>query len=729
MGGQPNDRGSSCVGSDTSAPRLGIVASVPSFPVSTTTSRSTSADTNSSGPGTTGSEGLPFWFVVPVLGGLCLIAATATVGVGLADVGLFLPSTVVPVVALATALCLWSARPLPTHRDPSRTSGVVVLLAMVIAAGSSLVNGYFASEHLLTNRDPAVYNTTAAYLASNGELLVDTDRFDVFGGTEGLSFSTAGYNGNAGGEDIYPQFLHGLPALLAVGDWVGGSRLMLRLPAIFGGLGLLTFFAVAQLWVRRWLALVAMSTLALTLPQVWFSRDAFSEIPSQALVLGALWLTVEALRRRQSTLGLLAGLLLGATLTLRIDSWALLLFVPALYAMALLVWGTPSARSTALRLALGVVPGALVGTVDLFWRSAEYARDLSAQYTRLSGGVVAAGLATVLVALLVKRFEGISAWFARFQRPMALSAGTAVTGLMILGYLVRPSLQTMHGGRAISFVEWLQEGAGQPLDGTRMYGEDSLVWQSWYVGRIPLLLAAVGLGLLVWSFLAGRKREYGLLLALLAPMTVLFLYKPSINPDQLWAMRRFLVTALPLLVLAAAISFESMLASLQNRTSKPSRSNLLDLVAAPAAALLLLWVPIGRLKPVLAAANQDNVLGLVESSCRALPENSAVIVITEADLQLTTVAPFRSICEVPVAWAKVELGPVGWRRAANKIRSGGRTPVVLAKSMGTIHLVDPKAEELGSFSTENPNHLEQLLGVPDQLFTATYSFTLAELAP
>ena len=675
--------------------------------------------------------GLPAWFVVPVVLGLSLMATTIVIGTVLADMGFFRPLTLVPLVVVATAVLLWWALPLPTWSSRQRLSSFIVALALLLAVGSSLFNGYFASEHLLTNRDPGVYNTTAAYLASNGKLRVDTDRFEVFGGVPGLKYGTLGYPGNVGEEVrpklLYPQFLHGLPVLLAVGDWLGGSRLMLRLPAVFGALGLLSFFAVAQLWVRRWLALLAMATMALSLPQVWFSRDAFSEIPSQALVLGALWLTVEALRRRQTGLGLVAGFLLGATVALRIDAWALLVFVPTLVALTQLAWSTASARRTAVRFAIGVIPGTAVGTLDLFWRSAWYARNLSDQYTKLAGGVVALSVLLVLLVKVVNRYEGIQDWWSRVRHPTALFGGALATTLLVVGYLVRPSLQTMRGGRATGFVESLQQAAGQPLDGTRMYGENSLVWQSWYIGRVPLLVAFIGLGLLVWLFLSGRKREYGLLLAMLLPMTTMYLYKPSINPDQLWAMRRFLITALPLLVLAAAHAFQQLADWLWKQVPEAAPQQTLGRALVAAAAVVLLWVPLGRLQPVVAASSQDHVLGLVESSCEVLPDNAAVVVITEANLQHTTVALLRSFCDVPVAWAPVELGPARWKQTAEAIRANGHTPVVLAQHIGTIRLIDPEAKELASFATASPNQLEQFLGVPDELFEITYKLAFAEL--
>src|SRR5436853_579858 len=87
---------------------------------------------------------------------------------------------------------------------------------------------------------------------------------------------------DAGAYEPSFQFPHLLPSLLAQARSIGGDRLMFMLPPILGGVALLAFFVVASRVLRNpAVALGATACLAFVMPQVYFSRDAYSEIPMQ----------------------------------------------------------------------------------------------------------------------------------------------------------------------------------------------------------------------------------------------------------------------------------------------------------------------------------------------------------------------------------------------------------------------------------------------------------------
>ena len=77
-------------------------------------------------------------------------------------------------------------------------------------------------------------------------------------------------------------------------------------------------------------------------------------------------------------------------------------------------------------------------------------------------------------------------------------------------------------------------------------------WASWYVGPITLTLAIVGAAYATCAFVRGSLALPSEVAALvLGPPALLYLWQPSITPDQIWAMRRFLPAVFPMLVLAA----------------------------------------------------------------------------------------------------------------------------------------------------------------------------------
>ena len=101
------------------------------------------------------------------------------------------------------------------------------------------------------------------------------------------------------------------------------------------------------------------------------------------------------------------------------------------------------------------------------------------------------------------------------------------------------------------YVAGMQARQGLPVDGGRTYAEQTVVWLSWYVGPVALVVALAVLAVLVRRALVsvGERRVEAWVPALVvaAGSTLLTLLRPGITPDHPWADRRLLV-ALPLVV-------------------------------------------------------------------------------------------------------------------------------------------------------------------------------------
>ncbi len=83
--------------------------------------------------------------------------------------------------------------------------------------------------------------------------------------------------------------------LLAGGFWTSGTGGGAVIGPILGGLAVLSFGGlVGRLAGRQWAPAGALA-LALTLPEIYTSRDAFSETAVQVLLFGGLSLVIDAL--------------------------------------------------------------------------------------------------------------------------------------------------------------------------------------------------------------------------------------------------------------------------------------------------------------------------------------------------------------------------------------------------------------------------------------------------
>src|SRR5688572_9636029 len=109
-------------------------------------------------------------FLAAVLTG---ILAFSLVAVPLGMIGWFRPSLVIP-----AALLLWAVLWVVWTRGGGELSVqhyrrgplVIVLLDVLVVTG---LNVRYSSQHLLTERDPGVYITTAKWMAKEGSILVD----------------------------------------------------------------------------------------------------------------------------------------------------------------------------------------------------------------------------------------------------------------------------------------------------------------------------------------------------------------------------------------------------------------------------------------------------------------------------------------------------------------------------------------------------------------------------
>ena len=479
------------------------------------------------------------------------------------------------------------------------------------------------TEQIIFLRDPSTYLEVGYWIAHHGSLPIP-DSLAAFGGSHlGLGFASVNYYPRGSG--IVPQFMTGMPAVIAAAVWLGGIPAALVVTPLIGGCAVLSFGGLAgRLAGPKW-APAAAAVLALSLPEQYTSRSTFSEPLAQVLLFGGLCLLIDSLvikrgrgsgylddrsqgsgnpdDRDQSSppdgttgfpaqdkvLAALAGLALGMTIFVRIDGLSDIL--PAVPFLGVLV---AARRRQALPFGIGLVIGVGYGLADGYL--------LSRPYLDLEGpSLKPLALITVLVVLLTvagvavtksqaarARFSG---WLtaARLTQWLPLAAGV-VTVLIFIGFVVRPLVQTVAGETdptSIAYVAELQKLAGLPINGRRQYYEQSLYWVIWYLGAPAVLLGAFGLAvlarrgvrsLLTWHDPRAAARVWALPLLIAIWVIVTVLWRPAVAPDQPWASRRLVPFVLPGIILGAIWAS----AWLRERASRPRPTELKPAQPKPA---------------------------------------------------------------------------------------------------------------------------------------------------
>ncbi|HEX6931332.1 MAG TPA: hypothetical protein VF162_04245 [Streptosporangiaceae bacterium] len=149
------------------------------------------------------------------------------------------------------------------------------------------------SPSVIAARMPGAYFQAGYWIAQHGSLPIPGS-LGAFGGAHaGLRLSSIGFA--AHGHAVLPAVTPGLPMLLAGGFWTSGTGGGAVIGPVLGALAVLSFGGLAGRLVGRQWAPAGALALALTLPELYTSRDAFSETAVQVLLFGGLSLVVDAL--------------------------------------------------------------------------------------------------------------------------------------------------------------------------------------------------------------------------------------------------------------------------------------------------------------------------------------------------------------------------------------------------------------------------------------------------
>jgi hypothetical protein len=684
--------------------------------------------------------------VLPVL----IAVAWLLVGLPLLLLDSFTPVLMLAVsIPVMAVLVFFGLRLLPAGREdavpfarpgPARTPWWAVLGVVAVAVAFGVDQMIYHSQFVIITRDPASYMQFAAWISHHGSLPIPQDNA-AFGGTNSvLSFNSPAFY--EVGRTIVPQFMAGLPMVLAAGFWIGGVNAAVAMGPILGALAVLTFGGlVARLVGARWAPLACL-VLALALPMQFTSRSTYSEPLAAILFLGGLCLVIDCLRAEGNAarvLAALGGLALGLTFVVRLDGASDIL--PVIPYCGLLVWRK---RPQAWPMIGGFAVGVAYGLVDGVVLSMPY---LQANWTSVKPLMlisIAVTVATILVtaaAMVVSQARAANPGGPPLLRPPPWlgtrwlgtprnwlpTAAAALPILAVIALAVRPYVQVVRATGLSTFESTIaayQLASNQPIDPERLYYEISMDWVFWYIGVPAVIFGAIGAAILFRRALRGGIPVWTLPLLAFSWAIVSTLYRPAIAPDQPWASRRLVPAVLPGFILLAVWAVSWLTGWLRER--QIARAARGAVVACCGAALVLpatittfgLHVeqggPVGVRLTADGLAAKRTYLGeipAVNRLCAALPAKSSVIFIinggSKAGNELVEVV--RGMCDRPAAiWLTSNLRPVP--DLINGIYRAGRRPVLMAGFSNVLeryggplrHIVWLRTQVDGSVLTSPP---------------------------
>jgi hypothetical protein len=630
--------------------------------------------------------------VLPAL----LVMAWLLVGLPLLLAGVFTPLAMLLLsVPLAVILVVIGLRWLPGRwpgagaaaapgqaRTPWWTVAAVVAIAIAFGVDQMI----YHSQFIIVTRDPASYIQFATWISKHGSLPIPQDAAAFGGAHHALTFSSFAYY--QVGNSVVPQFMAGLPMILAGGFWIGGVNAAVAMAPILGACAVLTFGGLAARLVGpRWAPLAAL-ILAVSLPEEFTSRSTYSEPVAQILFLGGLCLVIDSLgedRAGAKVIAALGGLALGLTLLVRIDGASDIL--PVIPYCGILLVGR--ARQ-AVPLIGGLVVGGLYGSIDGLVLSRPYLASIK-------GSLVPLALITgvVIIATLAGMAWRWDKGLPKIRGKWLPNAAAVLAVVIVVGFTLRPYFQTVRGNSGKFFetiIAGYQRRDHLPIQPDRLYYELSMHWVFWYIGVPAVAFGTLGAALLARRCLRGQAPTWVLPLMIFAWAIVTTLYSPSITPDNPWASRRLVPTVLPGFILLAVWGADWVLDRVR-RMDVP-RGLQVSLAVCGVALLLLPATittfglrarsggPVGVRIAAVGLAFKTTYGGeipAVKAMCAAIPHDASVVFIDSGGggeaSRLGEVV--RGMCGVPVA----ELNRAHYastEQVLQGIERAGRRPVLLA---------------------------------------------------
>ncbi len=642
--------------------------------------------------------------VLPAL----LVMAWLLAGLPLLLAGAFTPVLMLVVsLPLAAALVLAGLRWLPdrwpgslpdSRLDGTRTPWWAVVGVLVVAVAFGAHQLAYHSQQIIVLRDPAAYFQFGFWISHHGSLPIPSARAAFGGAHPGLSFASAAFY-QVGGA-VVPQFMAGLPMVLAAGFWSGGLAGALVLAPLLGAGAVLTFGGLAaRLAGPRWAPLAAL-VLAISLPEQFTSRSNYSEPLVQILFLGGLCLVIDSLAAGKTgarVAAALGGLALGLTLLVRIDGASDIL--PVIPYCGLLLIGR---RRQAVPLLAGLAVGGLYGSIDGLVLSRPYLASIKDSLIPLALVAALAVVATAAVVVVLRR-RGLP----DLRGTWLPGAGAALAVAVVAAFAVRPYLQTVRGHTHPGFIGRYQRIEHLPVDPARQYAEISLHWVFWYIGVPAVLLATLGAALLARRCLRGGAPAWTLPLLTFGWTIVATLYRPAIFPDHPWASRRLVPAVLPGFILLAVWACNWLICWLrQHGYDRAIRAGLVSGCAAVLvipAAITTLGLSVSRGADGLAVRTTfSGEVAAVGRLCAAIPRDASVVIIDPQTSHLTQ--DIRAMCGLPVA--DMAPAPAAVMRVVRGIERAGRRPVILAGHRARLAPYRVRAHQIMRLrSTMDPHSL------------------------
>jgi hypothetical protein len=441
------------------------------------------------------------------------------------------------------------------------------IFVIAVILGITMISFMFPTEYIIGGRDPGVYTIQAVQFSNEGALdfNIDISEEEYSSIEDAIHKYYPGFYGdyNRGTSEevgsVSPQFVQLYPMSLTLGYDVAGLPGLFRINSIWAMLAMFAMYVLLSKLVDKKIALAGSIILGLNPAQLWNAKITQTEIMTQALLLLAMFLFIEYFESSNKKIFIFTGVLIGLCNFVRIDAHLLGVII-ALYILYVLLFNTKNIKNT-LYFGISYFIIAAAGIIYAYTYSNPYFMDLW-NSDRLKLLLEFQVLLLVLIAVI----GVIQLLFYKTKGKFVVSDVTPKNVKKVLTLVLAIFLPTMYLYGVYVRPLWYEKGI-ITFSYLSDFTANSFNEFMFYVPETLVFLFMIGS---VIYFYKKDFNRYGLLFLTGFAFLAMYLWRPSITPDHMWACRRWVTFSIPCIIIFAMYGTDYFIKRLNKRILKIS---------------------------------------------------------------------------------------------------------------------------------------------------------------
>lgn len=423
----------------------------------------------------------------------------------------------------------------------------IIMCVVLIFAGVLYLT--FPTEYLWARRDPALYVINGVNMAETGGMDFAEDDF-IKENYEDIEFFTdityrGFYSTYLEGDSEEPgklisQFLHYFSAALAIGYSLAGFTGLFAVNGIIGIFCLGSAYYLSKYLFTRKTSTVLGIFLLLNPAQLWCARIPQTELLYQLFYVLSVYMMIVALKQKREWLAFFSGITMGIIGLNRIDAY--IVGIGVLFMCTCFILWEKGRYKTSIAISTGYILAAVVSIIYTYVKSPYYFSE------HWDMGVLSMLLYTLALIFVINLsaifLKNLSRWSIEKYNIVKLIIEKKILRVIFFFSLIALFL-------AVYFIRPLfQRGINVDWDFTQR----ALVEFCWYISIVMVPCFFIGLNFILKSY-TKVLTLFPLLITGFASIIV-YIYKPGIAPDHIWASRRWVSVCFVFVLMIGAYGIE-----------------------------------------------------------------------------------------------------------------------------------------------------------------------------